>query len=355
MNDAVVLLLLVALGSVPRLAEPANTAPDIDDWRVSPEIKLADVLDKALLRAPQQAVLAAAQSSADAKTTVANSYLSASPSVSVYHQNDTFTSARNERDWMVQVALPLWMPNEKLQAQQVAQLSTEQLALNHERLRLWVAGQLRSALWDVAANQALLALYEQKHTDMQRIEAVIAKNYQAGELAKTELMLVKQATLQVQQEVLDAQAELMHAHYAYTQLTGLQEMPAKIEEAQSTLDSFETSAQWQFAEASLAMVERERKLVALQRKSRPQLMLNARSSRGAFDAQYNQSLGVQFQIPLDTAVSRAPRLAHAQQAIGEVLAPKAQPRFTSHKALHVDEQNLLDRTQAFAQAAQERP
>ncbi len=340
MYKIIALTLLVSAYAIQSFAMQASEE-HVDVLSVNHALNLTEILNKAVQRAPQQAILAAQQYDVQAKKELTSSYLAASPSISVLHQNDTIGSGRNERDWMVQLALPIWFPQEKLNVNSVATLSADHLVANTASLQLLVAGALREAVWDVVLNRNLAAMYVQQLETAMQLEAAVDKKYQAGELAKTDLMLVQQETIQAQKRLLDANAELMHAHFRYSQLTGLQEFPALFEEQQSSITSFEQSPQWQAALAKVRLAQGQRNLSRVQRRSHPQLMLNARSSQGAFDTNYNQSVGVQFQFPLDTAVSRAPRIAKAEQALGEAISAQARLKMVLEAVLHEAEHNLI--------------
>jgi len=355
MYKIVVLLLLAGAYSFNTYAEPQSAADDthIDVLTINHQLSLDAVLAKTIARSPQQALLAAQKYAVSAKEKVADSYLPSAPAIAVSHQNDTIGSGRNERDWMVELELPLWLPKEKSASQQVAALSAENLEANQGRLQLLVAGALRESVWDVALNQNAVALFIEKLNSAEKLEAAIEKKYQAGELAKTDLMLVQQDTLLARKHIVDAKAELMHARFRYMQLTGLNEIPAQLDEVQSTATDYQQSPQWQSAEAKVALAQSERNLSATQRRDHPQLVLNARSSQGAFDTRYNQSVGVQFRLPFDTDARNAPRLAAAEQALGEAMAAREQLRYRLEAALHEAEHNLQVSTQALALAKEQ--
>lgn len=340
MYKVIALTLLVSAYTMQSFAMQTSES-HVDVLSINQALNLTEVLNKAVQRAPQQAMLASQQYDVQAKKALTRSYLAESPTISVMHQNDTIGSGRNERGWMVQLALPIWFPQEKLNVNQVATLSAGHLVANTASLQFLVAGSLREAVWDVVLNRKLVVMFEQQLETAMQLEAAVDKKYQAGELAKTDLMLVQQETIQAQKRLLDANAELMHAHFRYSQLTGLQEFPALIEEQQSSITNFEQSPQWQAALAKVKLAEGQRNLSRVQRRSHPQLMLNARSSQGAFDTSYNQSVGVQLQFPLDTAVSRAPRIAKAEQVLGEAISAQAQLKMVLEAVLHEAEHNLL--------------
>jgi outer membrane protein, heavy metal efflux system len=341
MNKILALALFAALYALPLHAETAAMDTHEDVLNSNPNLSLHDVLQKTIARSPQQAVLAAQKFEVLAKQKMATSTLPLSPSVTVYHQNDTLGSGRNERDWQAELELPIWLPKQRDSRQKVAEFSADNLTANTESLQLQVAGALRDAVWDISLNKNEAQLYQQKLVNAQKLEADIQRKYQAGELAKTDLMLVQQETLLAEKNLLRANAELMHARFRYSQFTGLNEIPENYDETQSSLENFEQSALWKAAEAKVSLAKSERDLSIVERRENPQVILNARSAQGAFDTQYNQSVGIKIRIPFDTEVRSAPLLAASEQVVGETYSQREKLRLMLEANLHEAEHNLL--------------
>ncbi|MGZ8271885.1 MAG: TolC family protein [Methylophilus sp.] len=341
MNKSLMLALIAALCASPLYAETVAHDAHEDVLNTNPNLSLHDVLQKTIQRSPQQAILAAQKYQVLAKQKMATSMLPLSPSVSIYHQNDTLGSGRNERDWQAELELPIWLPKQKDSRSKVAELSADNLNADTESLQLQVAGALRDSVWDISLNKNEALLYQQKLVNAQKLEADIQRKFQAGELAKTDLMLVQQETLLAEKNLLRANAELMHARFRYSQLTGLNEIPENYDETQSSLENFEQSSLWKAAEAKVSLAKSERDLSVVERRENPQVILNARSAQGAFDTQYNQSVGIKIRIPFDTEVRSAPLLAASEQVVGEAYSQREKLRLMLEANLHEAEHNLL--------------
>jgi outer membrane protein, heavy metal efflux system len=353
MNKILALALISALYALPLHAETAAIDTHEDILNSNPNLSLHDVLQKTIARSPQQAVLAAQKFEVLAKQKMATSTLPLSPSVTVYHQNDTLGSGRNERDWQAELELPIWLPKQRDSREKVAEFSADNLTANTESLQLQVAGALRDAVWDISLKKNEAQLYQEKLVNAQKLEADIQRKYQAGELAKTDLMLVQQETLLAEKNLLRANAELMHARFRYSQLTGLNEIPENYDEAQSSLENFEQSSLWKAAEAKVSLAKSERDLSVVERRENPQVILNARSAQGAFDNQYNQSVGIKIRIPFDTEVRSAPLLAASEQVVGEAYSQREKLRLMLEANLHEAEHNLFISKEELALAEQQ--
>jgi outer membrane protein, heavy metal efflux system len=353
MNKILALALISTLYALPLHAETAAMDTHEDILNSNPNLSLHDVLQKTIARSPQQAVLAAQKFEVLAKQKMATSTLPLSPSVTVYHQNDTLGSGRNERDWQAELELPIWLPKQRDSREKVAEFSADNLTANTESLQLQVAGALRDAVWDISLKKNEAQLYQEKLVNAQKLEADIQRKYQAGELAKTDLMLVQQETLLAEKNLLRANAELMHARFRYSQLTGLNEIPENYDEAQSSLENFEQSSLWKAAEAKVSLAKSERDLSVVERRENPQVILNARSAQGAFDNQYNQSVGIKIRIPFDTEVRSAPLLAASEQVVGEAYSQREKLRLMLEANLHEAEHNLFISKKELALAEQQ--
>lgn len=153
-------------------------------------------------------------------------------------------------------------------------------------------------------------------------------------------MQSQQETLQAERQLVLANAELMHAQFRYQQLTGLNEMPARLEESLSTRESYEDSPYWQAAQARVKLAEGQRDLTMIEQRQNPQLTLSTRTIQGGFDYAYNSSMGVAINIPLQSEVQRAPLLANAEQNIGDARTQLETLRRQLENNLHEAEHNL---------------
>lgn len=329
---------LAVLFSPAILAEESVTDFHHDPLRVNAKLTMQEVLQKTLARQPQRLVLQAQEFTVSAQKTMAQSFLPAAPAVSLSHQNDV--SGRNERDWQAAVELPVWLPKQRDARTKVAELGAQNLTADRESLQLQAAGLLRDALWDVAMNQNEVALFQKKMEQARKLEADVSKKFHAGELAKTDLMLAQQEVLSAQRGLIGAEAELMHARFRYTLLTGLNEIPENFTEKQSHFVDFKQSPLWMASEAKVTLAQGERDLTQIEKRENATVTLNARSARGAFDERYNQSVGIEMHIPLESAVRNAPLQAVAEQTLGEAMHQREALYYALEAALHEAEHNL---------------
>jgi len=334
----VALLLLPLLASGEVVMQPSSD--HLDELKVNPSLQLHDVLEKTVARNPMQASLQSRDFLVNAKNIVANAILPSSPALSVAHQNDVLGGGRGEREWQAELELPVWLPNQRSNRLKVADATQSNLIAGRESLRLQVAGQLRDALWDVAFNENNHVLTVNKFSLAGKLQHDVERRYQAGEMAKTDAMLAQQETLRAEKEQLRAEAELMHARHRYYLLTGLREIPAHYEEVQSSLEDYSKSSIWAEAQSKLGLAETERSLAQVESHENLQVLVNMRSTKGAFDNTSNESVGLKLRIPFGGESRSAPIKAAAEMHVGAALTELDSLRYGLEALMHEAEHNL---------------
>jgi cobalt-zinc-cadmium efflux system outer membrane protein len=338
-NIAVISLLLFPLFAIAEeLPQPDNS--HLDELKVNSNLQLHDVLERTFVRNPMQATLQSRDSAVNAKNIAANAMLPSTPAVNVVHQNDVLGSGRGEREWQAELELPVWLPNQRNNRLKVADAMQSNVSAGRESLKLQVAGLLRDALWDVALNENSHALAMNKYELASKLQQDVEKRYKAGEMAKTDAMLAQQETLRAEKEQLRAEAELMHARHRYYLLTGLREIPAKFEEAQSALEDYSQSSIWAEAQSKVGLAETERSLAQVESHENLQFLVNVRSTKGPFDDLSNQSMGVKVRIPFGGESRAAPIKAAAELGVGQALTERETLRNALETMMHEAEHNL---------------
>ena len=132
----------------------------------------------------------------------------------------------------------------------------------------------------------------------------------------------------------------MHARHRYFLLTGLRELPASYEEKQSSLEDYSQSPIWLEVESKLGLAETERDLAQVESHENMRVLLNVRSTKGAFDTTNNDSVGVHVRVPFGGEASAAPIRAAAEMVVGNALTEREAMRFELEAAMHEAEHNL---------------
>lgn len=305
------------------------------------QLTLTEVVRLSILRSPKQAEIQAGKGLVNAKNIQANSFLPNAPAVSAGLQNDAVGSNRNLSQWEVGLDLPIWLPGQKIARTTLAQGAQTELDKTSANLSLDIAGQVRDAVWSLgmAINEA--ELQDARHKAAQDLLADVEKRWKAGELAKTDVMLAQNGTLLAKAALIKANAEVKHAEHRYWILTGLKELPNTFEEPLNSKEMIDDSHPW-LAEsaAKIEIANHHRSLSAIEQRENPQVMLNVRHERGAFDSLYNDSVGVAIRVPLDAKVRSAPMMANAEMAIAQAISEHEQRQRLLESAFHEAQHNL---------------
>lgn len=348
-NRSLLIAWLAACGvwlAQPALAEkmPASVAQHPteheDTVALNARLSLHEVLQQVVAIHPQQALLAAHQQMVNARKIMAKSWLPLAPSVGFSHQNDAWLSDRDEREWQAQMQIPIWLPGQREARSQVASLADNSLSQDQASLQQLAADLLRNAVWEIAMRRNELRLAESRRDTLRSIAEDVQKRFRAGEVARLEVMQTSQETLQAERLWITAQAELMHAQFRYQQLTGLNEMPARLEESLSSREGYTESPFWLAAQAKVKLAEGQRDLTMIEQRQNPTLTVNTRTMQGGFDSKFNSSMGLYVNIPLQSEVQRAPLIANAEQNIGDARMQLETLRRQLENSLHEAEHNL---------------
>lgn len=330
---AIVALAWLSLPTVIHAEELERLVPDA-------QLTMSSVLQKSFERSPRQQVLQAENVAVESRKLHADGALPGAPAVAVMHQGDA-SGPGHLTAWEAALEVPIWLPGQRAAREAVARAADGGLEANRAGLLLLVAGQLRDAVWDVAMNTDAVALTIQRCNTAEALLRDVERRQQAGELAKTDVLLVHNETLQAQTQLVRAQAELKHAEHRYWMLTGLKQLPANPEEALSAHAELNDQHPLLVEIGQrVALTQEERNLTQVQKRENPQVVVNARRELGAFDSEYNNSLGLALRIPLDSAVRSAPMLASAEMAVAQAMSEREQLLLTLRTAQHEAEHNL---------------
>ena len=311
-----------------------------DELLTSKELNLRDLVEKTIMRYPDSALLQAKQQEIDARQKYAKSLLPNAPAIGLLNQNDAITSHRGERQWEAEFEMPVWLPGQRAAREAIALDASAGLIDARATLRLQVAGMVRDALWDFSMMLHQATLAKSRHETSLALLNDVEKRVKAGDLPKTDIMLAQNETYQAETALLRAEAEVKHAQFRYKMLTGLNTFPASFNEAQSKAVLSDTHPALKDAASKLQVADDERNLIKVEKRENPSLLLNARSQRGAFDNQANESLGFKIRIPLDADVRSAPLLANAEMNYAQHQAYAQHLRIMLENAFHEAEHNL---------------
>ncbi len=295
---------------------------------------------------------------ADAVRRQAGAWTADDPALSLKGVSDRFTGDDGAYEFEALVELPLWLPGQRRARLELANslgLRAEALV---QLLRWEVAGTVRDAVWAAKLAEVQLQQANAAYEAARGLEAVVAKRYDAGELARLDLLTAQQETLARQAELTAARADWEQAKAAYAQLTGRLRLPEPLNwpnasppDASQSVGANSYGAQGAGdhrvgsdgiggsviesngigglpadhpllaeADAALARARAESARVASDRRGNPILSLGGKRTRDARAFPTDDALQLELSIPFGLASQSAPEIAASERQVTERLA-----------------------------------
>jgi outer membrane protein TolC len=316
------------------------------------EPTLRDALDRAWERAAQMRSAEARRFEAEASQVVADSWFPQPPSIGMAEKNDRLNKNRGDREREVELALPLWLPNQRAAQQAFAakDAADAEAALGAARLR--VAGELRVAIWDLAAAKAESEIVGERRVTAEKLQAEVARREKAGDLARTDLLLTQEETLAAQSALAEARTRERLALERYRFLTGLDRLPVKIDEEVAAAGETQ-HPRLRLAEAAAERARAEMHVAREDRRSPPELSLGVVQSRDDFAAANVNTVRIGIRIPFATEARNAPKIAAANSGLIRAEAELRQI-MAEIESEQRQSQAALENAAAIHQAAQAR-
>jgi len=328
----------VATAAAPNLGAPSAAQP----------LSWAQALDAAWARSAESAAAAAAAQSAGAEQAAARSWLPGAPVLELGWRTDQFNRNAGARESEIGVALPLWLPGQRVASLHQAEAAAAVAQAGASAQRLQLAQALLEAAAAVQQQRLELAQRTVDADALRLLAADMQRLLAAGERARTDALAAQAELLQAQALLQQARSELQSAELRWQSLTGLSAIPAlqtlraQTASGAATVESaartgapvsavaaaaaasepaalaqhpllLEAAARSQWAQRQLALVERSRRAA-------PELQTRWVQQVEARGAAATQSLGLTLRIPLHSPAQHNPQLLAAQGAYAQAQA-----------------------------------
>lgn len=272
-------------------------------------VTLHDVFEKAWANSPQGRTAPAVREEAAVSRSVAESLFPGSPEIGLSQRSDRWNDKLGAKEHEVEISVPLWLPGQQAARKAVAAAGGEQAERGIRAARLAVAGELRTALWELYLARSETEVAAERMDSAAKLEADLARRVKVGEAARADLLLARQESASARAEHAAARAGLVRSTQRYRILTGSEQLPDNPQEAASASDSEHPRLA-----AGQAIAERARaelKLAQVTSRDSPTLGMQYRRERDAFAARPRASMGFTFTIQLATRTRNAPLIASA--------------------------------------------
>lgn len=346
-------LLFWCVGVAAAVGEPHGAAHH-EPLPEQSELTLATVLDEALARYPDRALLPARVDQAEAWRQRSGSLLADTPSLSFRYQTDRFGDDAGLKEYEGGLELPLWRWGERRAARAVAGASAAVAQTAGAGLRWQVAGELRRLVWAMAeAERELQAALDGRDLN-DRLAAAVRRRHELGDVPLGDVLLADSAALAAEEAVVDATAMVVDAQREYRMLSGLDARPPFQTESLSAIE--EIPPDHPALAAAEAALQRARSRADLSRRSArgsPTLLIGPRWERPPLGTGYDDSIGLTLTVPLPGTAHGRTAAADARAEAAAALADRDRLRRALALALHEAEHGL-EVARANRQTAQRR-
>jgi outer membrane protein TolC len=289
---------------------------------------LPALVDLAWARSPQARQLEGDLAQASALSDNARAWFPGSPTLSFGQRSGERPGQRDLSEQDIALSAPLWAVGQRSALAQSADLQQQaaQAALAAGRLAL--AQQVQDQV-DALMMAQLTATQAQARVDaLIALERDVQRRVAAGELARTDALLMRQEVLAAQGDIRQARLTLIEAEHRFHVLVGevrpeLAPLPAPLHTAdaeltrlmQSLHEAVEGHPRLLAARAALAQQQARQQVVQASGRLPLALGLSHRRERDADASRTNTSWGVSLSVPLFQEPGQARQLIAAQTEV----------------------------------------
>jgi len=316
---------------------------------------LGEAVSAAIRMQQQEQRVGALRNEQSAVDRQAAGLVAADPALRAKTLSDALTGDDGAYELEAMVDLPLWRPGQRAAGRSLAQALGSQAGALVRYLRWEAAGQVREAAWDAAIAQGRLRQAGAALQSARALEGDIAKRTAAGELARVDLLVAQQETLDREVDLQAAQMEYDRAIHGYVHLTGLRALPDPLlETAVATVrDELELPDDHPLLASSagaVAEARSERDRARSARRGNPILSLGAKQARAARGEPSDTALQLEIHVPFGLAGQAAPALARAERTYTDKVAEQSLTRLEAEHGLHEARLGVLGAADALAVA-----
>lgn len=275
---------------------------------------LHEAFERAWVSFPAGRTLEAGREEVAASHRVAEALFPGAPKIGLSQRSDRWNEHRGTLENEIEISLPLWLPGQQAARQRVAAADGEENRGAIEAARLALAGELRTALWNLQLARGEAEIAVGRRETAAGLEADVARRVEAGEIARTDLLLARQESAAARIAAAEARSRVVRAGQRYRVLTGSESPPDSPEESASPA----AAPGHPRLAAAQAALERARAALLLARESRrdaPSLAVQYRREQDRTGAAPADSIRFGISIPLASESRNAPLIAGANTAL----------------------------------------
>lgn len=289
--------LLLAVGLLVSPAQATSLAGQIDAaWRLDADAR----------------ALEARADEIRARGLQSGSLLAASPAVAVSYRGDNLNGNVGQREYEAELDLPLWLPGQRNAHQSSVDADLTALAAERAALRLNILGVLRKKNGVLRRAQAEFDMAAARLQEARALEADVERRHKAGDLARTDFLAARMETLAVMRDLATREVARDAARADLKIVSGAEQAAPAETPAEMLATTNPAHPDLISRQAAMNAAQAKLRVVRQSQRDAPELSLFGRRERGSSAADYDNSLGIRFKLPIATEARNAPLLAQAQ-------------------------------------------
>jgi len=239
--------------------------------------------------------------------------------------------------------MPLWRPGQRRDTRALGEGYVTQVEQWKQLLSWVVAGRVRNVLAALAEAELGITLQNQVVADARRLRDVTLTLFEAGEVARLELMQAETLLVESQADLLQAEAAMVDAERTYEFLTALTMRPAKAysEELTSQEEIENSHPQLQYLRSSVNLADANVKQSENTARGNPTITIGSRRERGDRFQNSISSVGIQLSIPFGGASFVSAQSSSARRAKVDAEVSFQNSFIQLNAALHEVEHSLF--------------
>lgn len=313
-------------------------------------LTLKTLTDYVFLNHPGRQAESSMDALAQSRAALAGQLFAEPLGLSVNHYNDVIGSSDGLQEWETSVEMPIWLPGEKRQQQNLSRHLAAEVPYYQQRLRLEASAQVREHVWQVMLAAAKVRHAEVLQENAENLLNNVENRVKGGDLAQSEALLAQTHQLEMRSSLEAAKMQLQQSLNQYQYLTGQQVLPDEIEERLPLSQTIELDHPL-LAELT-QQIARQRSVIANARYDNarhPSLSLGVKRERDEHADPYNNSIGVGISFALNDEQYQQPAIAEASRQLAELqIAQQQQKRQLEANLLAaMDHYKSLEQRQAL--------
>lgn len=265
----------------------------------SDSLAIAEIFTSALENSPEYMETPVREDQADSYSATGKSWIAGRPSLQMNYYDDSRLDNVGLSEFEYGVQMPLWRPGQRRDTRALGEGYVSQVEQWKQLLSWVIAGRVRAVLAALAEAELGITLQNQVVADAMRLRDVTLTLFEAGEVARLELMQAEALLVESQADLLQAEAALVDAERTYETLTGLDIRPAKAySEVLTSRQEIENShPQLQYLRSSVNLADANVRQSENSAKGNPTITIGSRRERADRFQSSLSSIGIQLSIP----------------------------------------------------------